>query len=47
MRLDQSRNTPDHGLGLPLVRAIAKLHVAEIALLDQEPGPIVRVSFLV
>lgn len=45
VRLDQSRNTPGHGLGLPLVRAIAKLHGAQITLLDNHPGLIVRVEF--
>lgn len=47
VRLDQSRNTPGHGLGLPLVRAIAKLHGAQITLLDNHPGLIVRVEFRV
>lgn len=45
VRLDHSRNTPGHGLGLPLVRAITKLHGAEINLLDNHPGLIARIDF--
>ncbi|GLQ82480.1 two-component sensor histidine kinase [Mesorhizobium huakuii] len=44
-RLDHSRSTPGSGLGLSLVRAIADLHGASIALEDCEPGLGVLVSF--
>ncbi|WP_256752919.1 ATP-binding protein [Mesorhizobium sp. Mes31] len=44
-RLDTSRSTPGSGLGLSLVRAIADLHGATIALEDCRPGLAVIVSF--
>ena len=44
-RLDRSRNTPGHGLGLALVVAIARFHDAEVTLDDAAPGLIVRVRF--
>lgn len=44
-RLDNSRTTPGSGLGLSLVRAIADLHGASIALEDRHPGLAVVVSF--
>ncbi|RUY33551.1 ATP-binding protein, partial [Mesorhizobium sp. M7A.F.Ca.US.001.04.1.1] len=44
-RLDNSRSTPGSGLGLSLVRAIADLHGATIALEDCGPGLAVIVSF--
>ncbi|WP_027059290.1 sensor histidine kinase [Mesorhizobium loti] len=44
-RLDHSRSTPGSGLGLSLVRAIADLHGASIALDDCEPGLAVVVGF--
>ncbi|MER8596174.1 HAMP domain-containing histidine kinase [Mesorhizobium sp. M1182] len=44
-RLDNSRSTPGSGLGLSLVRAIADLHGASIALEDRHPGLAVVVSF--
>jgi len=37
-RLERSRNTPGHGLGLSLVAAIAKLHGYTIELTDAAPG---------
>lgn len=37
-RLDRSRSTPGAGLGLPLVKAIARLHGGSIALSDARPG---------
>ncbi|ESX08125.1 HAMP domain-containing histidine kinase [Mesorhizobium sp. M0179] len=44
-RLDSSRTTPGSGLGLSLVRAIADLHGATIALEDRRPGLAVIVGF--
>lgn len=44
-RLEQSRTSPGSGLGLPLVRAIARLHHAEAWLEDGRPGLTVRVQF--
>jgi signal transduction histidine kinase len=44
-RLDHSRSTPGSGLGLSLVRAIADLHGASIALEDRRPGLAVVISF--
>jgi signal transduction histidine kinase len=44
-RLDTSRTTPGSGLGLSLVRAIADLHGATIALEDRHPGLAVIVGF--
>jgi signal transduction histidine kinase len=37
-RLEASRNRPGHGLGLPLVQAIARLHRGELVLEDAAPG---------
>jgi len=37
-RLDASRHTRGHGLGLPLALAIARLHHGTLALEDAEPG---------
>jgi signal transduction histidine kinase len=37
-RLEQSRYTPGHGLGLSLVAAVARLHGARIEMLDNAPG---------
>ncbi|GAB3291775.1 HAMP domain-containing histidine kinase [Parahaliea aestuarii] len=44
-RLDQSRNRPGTGLGLSVVRAIARLHGATIALADANPGLSVTLDF--
>ncbi|MGX5843167.1 ATP-binding protein [Mesorhizobium sp. ArgA1] len=44
-RLETSRTTPGSGLGLSLVRAIADLHGASIALEDRRPGLAVVVGF--
>jgi signal transduction histidine kinase len=37
-RLQQSRYTPGHGLGLSLVAAVARLHDAQIEMLENSPG---------
>ena len=37
-RLDTSRKTPGHGLGLSLVSAVAKLHSGHLTLRDNAPG---------
>lgn len=44
-RLDKSRTTPGNGLGLSLVKAIADLHSARIALEDNSPGLRVALHF--
>ncbi|MGX9146578.1 ATP-binding protein [Mesorhizobium sp. 128a] len=44
-RLETSRTTPGSGLGLSLVRAVADLHGASIALEDRRPGLAVIVEF--
>ncbi|SCB38268.1 sensor histidine kinase [Rhizobium lusitanum] len=44
-RLDKSRTTPGNGLGLSLVKAIADLHAARIALEDRSPGLRVALYF--
>jgi signal transduction histidine kinase len=38
VRLEPSRSTPGNGLGLSLVRAVAKLHSGEVRLEDNRPG---------
>jgi signal transduction histidine kinase len=38
VRLEASRNTPGNGLGLSLVRAVAKRHGGAAWLEDNEPG---------
>ncbi|HEY8514041.1 MAG TPA: HAMP domain-containing sensor histidine kinase [Candidatus Binatia bacterium] len=40
-RVEQSRTTPGSGLGLSLVRAVARLHGGEVTLADASPGLIV------
>ncbi|HLG80620.1 MAG TPA: ATP-binding protein [Bradyrhizobium sp.] len=44
-RLEQSRYTPGHGLGLSLVAAVARLHGASIEMCDNTPGLKVRLRF--
>lgn len=44
-RLDRSRGTPGHGLGLVLVDGVAKLHGARLELADNAPGLRVVVTF--
>ncbi|WP_323036431.1 HAMP domain-containing sensor histidine kinase [Pararhodobacter sp.] len=44
-RLEQSRTTEGHGLGLSLVAAICKLHGAQLSLGDNHPGLAVRIVF--
>ncbi|MEO1638908.1 MAG: HAMP domain-containing sensor histidine kinase [Pseudomonadota bacterium] len=43
-RADASRTTPGNGLGLALVKAIADLHEADIALLDDRQGAVFAVN---
>lgn len=45
MRLDSARSLPGNGLGLSLVKAVAKLHNAELILSDNTPGLRVRLQF--
>ncbi|WP_338468179.1 ATP-binding protein [Novosphingobium sp. ZN18A2] len=45
VRLEASRSTPGHGLGLSLVQAIAHAHDATIALHDATPGLDVTLHF--
>lgn len=44
-RLDQSRQREGSGLGLSIVRAIARLHGAEVSLVDAGPGLRVTLEF--
>ncbi|RUM24517.1 sensor histidine kinase [Rhizobium vallis] len=44
-RLDKSRTTTGSGLGLSLVKAIADLHSAEIAMGENHPGLIASIGF--
>lgn len=37
-RIDKARARPGHGLGLPLVEAIARLHQGTLSLADAKPG---------
>jgi len=43
-RVDKSRTRPGHGLGLPLVDAIARLHRGTLALGDAGPGLVVTMT---
>lgn len=44
-RLDKSRTTPGSGLGLAMVKAVADLHDARLALSDNDPGLAVTIAF--
>jgi signal transduction histidine kinase len=44
-RLESSRSTPGHGLGLNLVAAIASVHRARLLISDNAPGLIVTLIF--
>jgi signal transduction histidine kinase len=44
-RLERSRRTPGNGLGLSLVAAVARLHGAQIDMLDNAPGLTIRLWF--
>jgi len=45
VRLEPSRSTPGNGLGLSLVRAVARRHAANVTLGDNHPGLSVRIEF--
>lgn len=45
VRLDSARSQPGSGLGLSLVRAVAKLHSARLELADNRPGLRVSLRF--
>ena len=45
VRLEPSRSTPGNGLGLSLVRAVARRHHGAVALADNRPGLRVRLEF--
>jgi signal transduction histidine kinase len=45
VRLEPSRSTPGNGLGLSLVRAVARRHEANVTLGDNYPGLKVRIEF--
>ena len=44
-RLEASRQQPGHGLGLPLIAAIMRLHGGELHLADGEPGLVLGLAF--
>lgn len=44
-RLEKSRTSPGSGLGLSLVKAVADLHGASIAMENSEPGLRVKIAF--
>ena len=39
VRLEPSRSTPGNGLGLSLVRAVARRHGGTVSLTDHDPAP--------
>lgn len=43
-RVEASRTTPGSGLGLSLVRAVARLHGGDVTLADAQPGLVVRMD---
>lgn len=45
VRLDTSRSTPGNGLGLSLVKAVAKHHGANLTLADNHPGLRISLDF--
>jgi hypothetical protein len=45
VRLEPSRSSPGNGLGLSLVRAVARRHGGTVELLDNNPGLKVRLEF--
>ncbi len=45
VRLDATRSTPGNGLGLSLVKAVARLHGTRLTLDDNAPGLVVRLDF--
>ena len=45
VRLENERNSPGNGLGLSLVKAVARLHHATLELEDAEPGLCVTMRF--
>ncbi len=45
VRLQPERSAPGNGLGLSLVDAVARLHEAELEMLDNAPGLTVRLAF--
>jgi signal transduction histidine kinase len=44
-RLERSRRAPGNGLGLSLVAAVARLHVAHIKIFDNAPGLKIQLQF--
>jgi len=44
LRLEESRNTQGHGLGLALARAVAELHGGRLEFADAAPGLVARIS---
>jgi signal transduction histidine kinase len=45
IRLERSRTTPGHGLGLNLVAAVARLHQARLGFGDNAPGLVATLDF--